>query len=442
VCGGHAPLLRAFMRRSLSIPAAGLGFALVTLSVLANFCFGYLLTDTPERFLYAFLFAVLDASKAFLLPIRDALREDGHARKAKCAGAAFWVFAVSSFVCEVGLYKIVKGRAAGETSTAAAAVDATDKSKNAAEAALKDLKLSGTYFPVIDLKTANLPTIDLTIQNAELHDLWRRSGSCKDVTKDDSRVFCKDHNTLVAARKSRETIENYHADLQTKEGKETRKQADKKDEQAVVFARWLHVTTETVSDLLACVVAFLIEAGSVLLPWFAFSPRNRQEPAVPAVSTHVLDAPAVSAAPTEADAADQCELAAQRWYDACVIRRRGGFVSAAELGDNHLALCERPFVIARRPSEVDKTRLGKFMRARGFTGIKKGGSIRYEGIALAPVPGRHPHLRVAADNTKARHQMVPRNNASAVAAVGAVAPGAARRRRSPGAPFSSTSPLA
>jgi hypothetical protein len=403
------------MRRSLSVPAAGLGFALVTLSVLANFCFGYLLTDTPERFLYAFLFAVLDASKAFLLPIRDALREDGHARKAKCAGAAFWVFAVSSFVCEVGLYKIVKGRAAGETSTAAAAVDATEKSKNGAEAVLKDLKLSSTYFSVIDLKTANLPAIDLAIDNAKLHALWRRSDSCKNVTQDDSRAFCADHNTLVAARKSRKTIDDYSADLQTKEGKETRKQADKKDEQAVVFARWLHVTAETVSDLLACVVALLIEAGSILLPWFAFSPRNRQEPAIPAVPAPVLDAPAAAAVPIEAEAGgDKREPAAQRWFYACVIRRRGGFVSAAELGDNHMALCERPFVIVRRSGEVevDKTRLGTFMRARGLKGVKKGGNIRYEGIVLAPVFGR-PHLRVAADNTKGLSGMTPRNNRSA-----------------------------
>jgi hypothetical protein len=234
--------------------------------------------------------------------------------------------------------------------------------------------------------------------------LWRRSGSCKDVTKDDSRVFCTDHNTLVAARKSRKTIDDYNADLQTKEGKETRKQADKKDEQAVVFARWLHVTAETVSDLLACVVAFLIEAGSVLLPWFAFSPRNRQEPAVPGVPHAVQSPPALPPAP-EVVEEDAVERTAQAWLDANVARRRGSFTLSADIWAHYTANCKA----------LDRTALGSFLRKRGFTAVKKGGTMRYEGIVLLPI-GKPP-LRLAADNTKARHQMAARNNASAVAAV-------------------------
>jgi len=408
------------MRRSLSIPAAGLGFALVILSVMANSCFGYLLTDTQERFLYAFLFAVLDASKAFLLPIRDALLENDHTRKAKCALAAFWVFGMSSFACEVGLYKIVKGRASGVTATAAAAVKATEESKNAAESALKDLRLSGTYFPVIDLKTINLPTIDLAIQNAELHDLWRRSGSCKDVTKDNSRVFCKDHNTLVAAAANRKTIDDYNEVAQSKEGQETRNQAGKKDEQAAAFARWLHVAPETVCDVLACIIAFLIEAGSILLPWFSFSPaRNRQEPAIPAIPEMVLPPPAPPPAVVAVLEEDAAERTTQAWLDTSAFRRRGNFTTSADIWAHYTANCKAP--------QLDRTALGSFLRARGFTAVKKGGIMRYEGIVLAPI-GKPP-LRLAADNTKGL-------------GVGAGARGAGRGRGLPQALCSSASPPA
>jgi hypothetical protein len=263
------------------------------------------------------------------------------------------------------------------------------------------LKLSGTYFPVIDLKAANLPTIDLTIQNAEIHDLWRRSCSCKDVTKDDSRVFCADHNTLVAARKSRKTIDDYNADLQTKEGKETRKQAGKKDEQAVVFARWLYVTPETISDLLACVVAFLIELGSVLLPWFAISPRNRPEQAVPGVPDAILSPPALPPAP-EVVEEDAAERTAQSWLDASVARRRGSFTLSADIWVHYTANCKAP--------QLDRTALGSFLRKRGFTAVKKGGTMRYQGIVLVSM-GK-PQLRLAADNTKGPDQMTPRKNGS------------------------------
>jgi hypothetical protein len=382
----------------------------------------WLLAHGPERFLYAFLFAVLDASTAFLLPIRDAFLERSDNRSKRTAGwalAAFFVFAPANFICEVGLYKIIKGRVAGETATAASAVNATKRSKNDAEAELRRTNVRRS-FPEVDFSKETLPTlatINMAIANAKLNDLWRRSRSCENVTLEDSRSFCMDYNALVAAATNRKIVDDYNGDLQTKQGQETRNQAGKKDEQAATFARWLHVTLETANDVLACAVAFLIELGSVLLPWFAISLRNRQEPAIPAVPGAVLPPPEPEhEAPIEEDAG---ERAAQRRLDASVIRQRGAFTPSAEIWKHYGATIERNL-----DPKLDRGRLGKFLRARGYKARKKGGLMRYEGVVLLPLTPQPPktgmrQLRVAADNRKGFGQMTTRKMGALAPAAGA-----------------------
>jgi len=59
-----------------------LGISLAVLSIAANFYFGLLLSTGQERYLYAFLFAVLDRCKTFLLPWRDAFLHEGDRKRA------------------------------------------------------------------------------------------------------------------------------------------------------------------------------------------------------------------------------------------------------------------------------------------------------------------------------------------------------------------------
>lgn len=79
----------------------------------------------------------------------------------------------------------------------------------------------------------------------------------------------------------------------------------------------------------------------------------------------------------------------QLWYDACVVRRRDGVVTAAELGDHHAA-----WAAANGKDPHDKTALGTRMRSRGHVSQKKGGKQKYFGIFLKPIIGGKPALAV------------------------------------------------
>jgi hypothetical protein len=376
------------MRLALSIPATFLGGSLAVLSVAANFYFGSLLSTGEERWLYAFLFAVLDCCKTFLLPWRDAFLETGEARKARWALLAFVVFAFLSFWAEFGLYKTIKDRNFAQTTTASTAVDLISAPLNEARESLKGLA-----------STRARAEIERDIADKEINALWRRSKSCKDVSLDDSREFCRTYNALTAERTRfddrkalQDKIGNLSQKLLEQASNGTLNQSKTKDTQAVSIADLVGLPAPTVSNILGLIIAFLVEMGSILLPWFACS--KAKECPIPTIPDVPSEAPAPPALPEPVmDDATPGERAAQAWYDACVVRRRGGFVLAAELGDNHEGWCA-----GQKLPSMDKTTLGRFMRKRGHVSEKKSGAMRYEGIAL--VPAGKPQLRLAVSNSR------------------------------------------
>ena len=160
------------MRTALRIPAVLLAWGFIVLSVAANFCFGLLLSSGEERWLYAFLFAFLDATKAFLLPWRDAFLDDGDRKRAKAASRAFWAFALLSFAAEFGLYKVVMAQTAASASTATTTYALTLAPKTKAEESLKKLPETRAKY-----------LIEKDIADAKVNPLWRRSKFCADVSE-------------------------------------------------------------------------------------------------------------------------------------------------------------------------------------------------------------------------------------------------------------------
>src|SRR5262245_19702124 len=280
------------MRLALAIPATVLGGSLAALSVAANFYFGMLLSTGQERWLYAFLFAVLDACKTFLLPWRDAFLEQGDRSRARWALCAFCVFAFVSFWAEFGLYKTIKDRMAAEAGAAGTAVGLVETPLKAAQDEL------GSLAP-----TRARADIDKDIADKEVDPIWRRSGSCRDVSRDDSRKFCTASNGLVAERarfderkalQDKVTELNWQLLAQATNG--TLNTSKKKDAQAVSIADLVGLPAPTVSNLLGLLIALLVEMGSVLLPWFACAKaRNAPIPAIPDAPPPILDIPQMSA---------------------------------------------------------------------------------------------------------------------------------------------------
>src|SRR5262245_28214286 len=245
------------MRIALAVPAAFLGLALALLSIAANFWFGTLLATGQERWLYAFLFAVLDACKTLLLPWRDAFLADGDKKRARWALLAFLIFALVSFLAEFGLYKTIKGQLTAEVSTAGAAVALVSTPLQQAQEGLKALA-----------PTRQRAEIERDIADKELDPLWRRSKACKDVTESDSREFCKAYNGVQAElrrydeRKALQgRIDTLRGQLLAQASDGTMATAKKGDAQAVSIADLVGLPPATVSNILGLLIALLVEMG-------------------------------------------------------------------------------------------------------------------------------------------------------------------------------------
>lgn len=255
------------------------------------------------------------------------------------------------------------------------------------------------------------------IDNTRNQKAWDWTNGCSDVTSKSGRDFCKQYHTLVAELASAQqaaALEARMADAQSKLGGVDKASVmAEADPQAAVLAKLAGfvlpgVKVEDVQTAMAVFVALLLEVGSTLGMYVAFSQWRLYDvaaPAAPKMATVASTAaaavavPAIQPAPVQitkprsgandnkvhetkvASPAPQRLVApetdVERFYKEKVETQDGSSLTATALYEEYCAWCEE--------QEKEPLALPTFGREFGELGVQKAkvaGRVRYIGIAL------------------------------------------------------------
>lgn len=355
---------------------------LAVISIGANFWFGTLLTAGHERWLYGAVFALLDALKTVLPVLAAAAFAAGLLAKGRTAVLIFALLSALSFTAEIGLYATTKSETVGDAKAAHEKYEQAKDAKAKADAALAAI---GTTRPAGEIAGE--------IAALKRDRLYDRSKQCTEATAPESRDLCAqidrlagEHDKALEAAALRRAAANAAVELQKQDVAAAMRVVDP---QAEALAKLLGVVVtvdpDTVRTGLAVLIALLIELGSGLGPWLAapsaYAKNREAEP---------VGGSGATPAPVETTPDAGSDLVA-RWASAALVKRRGAFLPAAEARAAFEAWCATDGA-----EPLNATAFGKAMTALGYQRGKKGGAMRYEGVALTAA--RAAPLRLAIDN--------------------------------------------
>jgi hypothetical protein len=417
------------MRHVLGVLGVLAASVLLAVSAAMNWQFGYNLGRTPfDGYIYGAASAAADCMKAlvpfyFFAAIRN--------RAWSQAASAFVVWAV------VTAYSLTSalGHAALNRADTSGARSVQTQSYEGVRADLKRAQEQLSWVP----QHRPAATVLAEIERTKTNKAWGLSENCAKPAGRAETQLCDRHNALQAelgAAQKADTLEVRIAELRAKlESKGGGHGSAEADPQAAVltalFGKLLpDVRQEDVQTMLTVFVAVLLEVGSGLGMYVAFSqwrihevkappaprvapmavgpvPMNpasmttvavAEKPAVPqlakprvgvandnrlaaaAAATSTL--PAVAAAPALPAVAPPVRMVApesdvERFYKECVVVTDGATVTATELYEDYCAWCET--------KSKEPLAFPTFGRTFGELGVKKdriGGRVRYVGIAL------------------------------------------------------------
>lgn len=360
----------------------GLALALAALSVLCCFTFGTHLAPGNEGKIYGVLGGVADALKA-VLPIGIAAAWTASQRARALAGVVmFAVFSTYSFASELGLYALSRDAISG---TAKAGKEIYEELKTERERIAARLKELGPQPPA--------GAVRADIAAARQNRLWTASGECKGATLTASRTFCAGIERLQGQLAAAEEAERLRGQddvaRQKLAGVNLASVMQSTDPQSEALSRFTGLSTGTVRDALALLVALLIELGSGLGLWIATAgagqrhenipgtdtgrgngassglPRSRSEASVLTCSDGVKPKKASKADPVRA------------FLKQCCATKKDGEATAAEL---HRAF--QAWAAAKGYDSLSQKALGTRLGELGYARGKRGGVCRYRGIAL------------------------------------------------------------
>ncbi len=249
------------------------------------------------------------------------------------------------------------------------------------------------------------------IDNAQNQRPWSWTKGCTDVTGKQGREFCQSYHALTAelasgkeAGKLSDRISELSAKLSTASGATVMSEADP---QAAVLSKLTGINIDTIQIAMTVFIALLLEVGSGLGMYIAFSQWRLYDAIAPAAPQMVaiaepLTAAVAVAAPVRETAPVQIaakprsgandnksapapqrivpmapETDVERFYKESVQTQDGSSMTATELYEEYCAWCE--------VKEKEPLALPTFGREFGELGVQKaklGGRVRYIGIAL------------------------------------------------------------
>ncbi len=248
------------------------------------------------------------------------------------------------------------------------------------------------------------------LDNAQNQRPWAWTKSCTDVQGKQGRDFCQSYHAMtaeLAAGREAEKLTGRISELSGKLSSATGSAAmAEADPQAAVLAKLSGLNIDTVQIVMTVFIALLLEVGSGLGMFIAFSQWRMYDEVAPAapvmasIATPVITAAVAVAAPVREAAPAQIsakprsgandnksapapqrlmapETDVERFYKESVQTQDGSSMTATELYEEYCAWCEE--------KEKEPLALPTFGREFGDLGVQKaklGGRVRYIGIAL------------------------------------------------------------
>jgi hypothetical protein len=360
--------------QTLRVTIGGLlALALSGISIACCYIFGTHLAPGHEGQLYGILGGTADALKAILpLGIGAALAARQRGRAATGA-ALFAVFSIYSFASELGLYAL--SRDAQATSTTAGQEQYRLLKDERARIGER-LKALGQPRPTGAIKA------DIAARHQDR--LWTTTSECKEAAASASRAFCAGLDKLAGELAGAEESEQ----LRARDGELAAKQAGvnladalkSADPQSEALARLTGFTPPKIKDALAILIAVLIELGSGLGLY-----------AVTAAGAGPTDSKGKSGRDSGqgkrplnglTNGSGRRSSSKRRDPVKAFVKDRTvkGEEQEAKAGDLHSAFIE--WAAAQNADTLSSKAFGARLTKLGFTREKRGGVIRYKGLAL------------------------------------------------------------
>ncbi|MFZ1108455.1 MAG: hypothetical protein WAN43_08940 [Rhodomicrobium sp.] len=367
------------------ILGSALALALSGISILCCYVFGTHLAPGNEGQLYGVLGGTADALKAILPLAIAAAITAGQTPRAAAGVVLFVAFSAYSFTSELGLYAL--GRDAVASEAAAGKVSFADLKQERAKIAAR-LKEIGPQRPA--------GTVRGDIAAAKQGRHYETSGECKNPTWSLERDLCAKIEKLsgeLASAEEAGRLRTKDEGLAVKlEGIDVAAALRSTDAQADSLSRLTGISAASIKDGLAIMVAVLIELGSGLGLWVATAGaghaqaktrpadgRDRSEeraavalPATPRAMSLACDE-GIEPLRIEGPARD----AVASFVKARCRKLATGEEKAAELYRAFLAWAD-----AEGCEVLSPKALGSRLADLGFERSKRGGVVRWAGIAL------------------------------------------------------------
>jgi hypothetical protein len=241
-------------------------------------------------------------------------------------------------------------------------------------------------------------TVQSEIDGLKLRREWTWSSECTDIKGKQTRDFCTSFQTLTAEHASARQAAALNARIADIQAKLAKVQGNgtvmsEADPQAAMLAKLTGLSMETVQTSLVVLVAVLLEIGSGLGLYVAFSTwrlYDRQAPSAPSMAS--LQSPAsretpvaVTVAKAKNGANDNKsvpklvapETDVERFYKERIETQDGSSLTATALYEDYCDWCEE--------QKKEPLALPTFGREFGEVGVQKAkiaGRVRYIGIAL------------------------------------------------------------
>jgi hypothetical protein len=240
-------------------------------------------------------------------------------------------------------------------------------------------------------------TVQSEIDGLKMKRDWTWSAECTDIKGKQTRDFCQQITTLTAEHASAQqaaALEARIADIQAKlaEAKGHGSVMTEADPQAAILAKLTGLPMETIQTALVVLVAGLLEIGSGLGLYVAFSTwrlHDRQAPTAPSMASLQMpvsrETPAaVTVAKARSGANDNRSVAkltapetdVERFYKERIETQDGSSLTATALYEDYCDWCEE--------QKKEPLALPTFGREFGELGVQKAkiaGRVRYIGIA-------------------------------------------------------------
>lgn len=278
--------MKTAIRILVMMIATGIG----GVSIAMTFSFGLAFADGGDRYVYAALFASLDAAKMLLPTLAAYLAFQGLRRHARHARFLYLFFALLSGLSHIGLTLTVKDRETGDVRKA-------QRDLHNAEAERDRIQLAINALGAVRSRG----DIEADIATSERDPIFtdeKRSNRCANDTVPASLTFCRAYRAHLAERENRAALDGHEVELKAaKADVKKLSSIEGVDKRANVLAKTIAEQTGgdewTILIITAIIMALAIEFGSSQLLELAAAAGHKPRPdgAEPAIAQRCTTEP-------------------------------------------------------------------------------------------------------------------------------------------------------